>query len=137
MTERITRRRALELLGTSAAVATITGPAFAQPAEAPPVFPKGAVIRTVLRDYPPGELAGGATLFHEHMQLAQDFGAKFGAATAAARAANGLPPAAGRGGAGAPPGPDIMHDVDLMSAEVAAARRDGNLACIVDAGHPD
>ena len=30
-----------------------------------------------------------------------------------------------------------MHDVDLMSAEVSAAKRDGNLACIVDAGHPD
>jgi phosphotriesterase-related protein len=30
-----------------------------------------------------------------------------------------------------------MRDVDLMSAEVANAKRDGNLACIVDAGHPD
>jgi phosphotriesterase-related protein len=30
-----------------------------------------------------------------------------------------------------------MRDVDLMSAEVADAKRDGNLACIVDAGHPD
>ena len=30
-----------------------------------------------------------------------------------------------------------MHDVDLMSAEVATARRDGSIACIVDAGHPD
>ena len=133
----MTRRRALELLGTSAAAAAVSGPVFGQPAGAP-AFPKGSVIRTILRDYPPEELAGGATLFHEHMQLARDFGAKFGAATAAARAANGLPPAPGRGGgAGAPPGPDIMHDVDLMSAEVSAAKRDGNLACIVDAGHPD
>ncbi len=140
MMERLTRRRALQLIGTSAAAAAVTGPAFGQQAGAPPVFPKGAVIRSVLRDYPPGELAGGVTLFHEHMQLSQDFGAKFGAATAAARAANGLPPAPGRGGAGqagAPPGPDIMHDVDLMSAEVTAAKRDGNIACIVDAGHPD
>ena len=138
MTNRMTRRQALALLGTNAAAAAMTGRVFAQPAGAAPTFPKGSVIRTVLRDYAPEELAGGATLFHEHMQLAADFGAKFGAATAAARAANGLPPAPGRGGgAGAPPGPDIMHDVDLMSAEVSTARRDGNIACIVDAGHPD
>jgi phosphotriesterase-related protein len=80
-------------------------------------------------------LAGGATLFHEHMQLAPDFNARFAAATAAARAANGLPPLPGRGGAGRG-GPDIMHDVDLMSAEVAKTGSDG-VACIVDAGHPD
>ncbi len=62
-----------------------------------PTFPKGAIIRTLLKDYAPEELAGGATLFHEHMQLAPDFNAKFAAATAAARAANGLPPANPRG----------------------------------------
>jgi phosphotriesterase-related protein len=104
-----------------------------------PTFPKGAVIRTVLKDYEPGELAGGATLFHEHMQLAPDFNAKFGAATAAARAANGLPPAPARGGGGGgrgPAGPDIMHNADLMAAEVAKTRSDG-VACIVDGGHAD
>lgn len=141
MTNRMTRRQALEWLGTGAAAVMAAGRVSAQPAAASLTFPKGSVIRTILRDYAPEELAGGATLFHEHMQLAPDFGAKFGAATAAARAANGLPPAPARGGgagrAGAPPGPDIMHDVDLMSAEVATARRDGNIACIVDAGHPD
>ena len=99
----MTRRQVLELLGTSAAAAAVAGPAFAQPAGTSPTFPKGAVIRTILKDYAPEELAGGATLFHEHMQLAADFGAKFGAATAAARAANGLPPAAGRGGGQAVP----------------------------------
>jgi phosphotriesterase-related protein len=130
----LTRRDVLELLGAGALASAFPSAASAQA----PAFPKGAIIRTILKDYAPEDLAGGATLFHEHMQLARDFGAKFGAATAAARAANGLPPAPGRGGgAGAPPGPDIMHDVDLMSAEVSAARRDGNLACIVDAGHPD
>ena len=118
---RLTRREALELLGMTAAAAALPQAAGAQ-TPAPPTFPKGAVIRTVLKDYAPEELAGGATLFHEHMQLAPDFGAKFAAATAAARAANGLPPAPARGGGagrgGAPPRPDIMHDVDLMSAEV-------------------
>jgi len=104
-----------------------------------PTFPKGAIIRTVLKDYAPEELAGGATLFHEHMQLAPDFNAKFAAATAAARAANGLPPLPARGGnrAGGPPPPDIMHNVDLMSAEVVKAKTEGNIACIVDGGHPD
>ena len=49
-----TRRAALELLGMSAAAAVPSG-AFAQA----PAFPNGAVIRTVLKDYAPEELAGG------------------------------------------------------------------------------
>jgi phosphotriesterase-related protein len=79
----------------------------------------------------------GATLFHEHLQLAPDFSEKFAAANAAVRAANGLPPAPARGGrGGGPPVPDIMRSVDLMSAEVTKAKEAG-VACIVDAGHPD
>src|SRR5712691_5706765 len=114
----LTRRQALSVLGWSAAAAALPQGLFAQT----PAFPKGAIIRTILKDYAPEDLAGGATLFHEHMQLAPDFNVKFGAATAAARAANGLPPAPPRGGgapkggapaAPAPPPPDIMHDVDL------------------------
>ena len=137
----MTRREALELLGMTAAAAALPPAAFAQTA-AKPAFPKGAIIRTVLKDYAPEELAGGATLFHEHFQLAADFGAKFGAATAAARAANGLPPAPARGGgpgrgAGAPAPPDIMHDVDLMTAEVKKAASEGTIACIVEAGHAE
>jgi phosphotriesterase-related protein len=132
--QRVTRRRALQVLGIGAVTAAAPRGLFAQE----PTFPKGAIIRTILKDYAPEELAGGATLFHEHMQLAPDFNAKFAAATAAARAANGLPPLPGRGGAGrgGPPPPDIMHDVDLMSAEVAKTKSDG-VACIVDGGHPD
>src|ERR1043166_3898608 len=119
----VSRRQMLEVLGLSAAAAAFPKGLFAQT----PTFPKGAIIRTLLKDYAPEELAGGATLFHEHMQLAPDFNAKFGAATAAARAANGLPPAPGRGGGpggkggdgkAGPPPPDIMHNVDLMSEEV-------------------
>jgi phosphotriesterase-related protein len=137
----MTRREALELLGMTAAAAAAPLTGFAQTA-AKPAFPKGAIIRTVLKDYAPEELAGGATLFHEHFQLAADFGAKFGAATAAARAANGLPPAPARGGgpgrgAGTPAPPDIMHDVDLMTAEVKKAATEGTIACIVEAGHAE
>jgi len=134
LTKCLTRRQGLKLLGISAAAA-VPRAIWAQE----PTFPKGAIIRTVLRDYAPEELAGGATLFHEHLQLAPDFNARFAAAAAAARAANGLPPLPGRGGAGrggAPAGPDIMHNVDLMAAEVANTKREG-VACIVDAGHAD
>jgi phosphotriesterase-related protein len=137
----LTRRQVFEALGITAAAAAIPRSIFAQE----PEFPKGAIIRTLLKDYAPEELAGGATLFHEHMQLAPDFNAKFAAASAAARAANGLPPAPARGGgapkgggkgpAAAPP-PDIMHNVDLMAEEVAKTKSAG-VACIVDAGHPD
>jgi phosphotriesterase-related protein len=131
----MSRRAALELLGMSVAAAAIPRAALAQ---APAlVFPKGAIIRTLFKDYAPEELAGGATLFHEHMSLGPDFNARFRAAAAAVRAANGLPPLAGRGGGPpASPGPDPMRDVDLMSEELAAAKREG-VACIVDAGHPD
>jgi phosphotriesterase-related protein len=132
LTQGVTRRRAIELLGIGAAGAAVPKRLSAQE----PTFPKGAIIRAILKDYAPEELAGGATLFHEHMQLAPDFNAKFAAATAAARAANGLPAPPARGGGRGPAGPDIMHSVDLMSAEVANTKRDG-VACIVDAGHPD
>ena len=36
----------------------------------------------------------------------------------------------------AAPPPDLMHDLELMSAEMRAAAKDG-VACIVDGGHPD
>jgi phosphotriesterase-related protein len=138
LSQRWTRRQAFRVLGMSAAAAALPKGVFAQA----PIFPKGAIIRTILRDYAPEELAGGATLFHEHMQLAPDFTARFAAATAAARAANGLPPLPPRGGGGgnrggaAPAGPDIMRDVDLMSAEVAKTKIEG-VVCIVDGGHAD
>ncbi len=147
----ITRREALELLGISAVAAALPRGAFAQA----PTFPKGGVIRTILKDYAPEELAGGATLFHEHMSLAPDFMSRFTAATAATRAANGSPAGARAGGAGGaagaapgaggagrvggpppPSGPDPMRDADLMSEELRIAKREG-IACIVDAGHPD
>ena len=130
----MTRRQTLEMFGAGVAAAVVPRCLFGQA----PAFPKGAIIRTILKDYAPEELAGGVTLFHEHLQLAPDFSARFGAAAAAARAANGLPPIPPRPGGAAPPaGPDIMHDVDLMSAELTKAAREGNIACIVDAGHKE
>src|SRR6188472_165456 len=92
----INRRQALGILGIGAATTALPGLGFAQS----PSFPKGAVIRTILKDYAPEDLAGGATLFHEHMQLAPDFNAKFSAAGNAVRVANGLQPNPARGGGG-------------------------------------
>ncbi len=133
------RRDALKVLGMGAAAAALPELVSAQS----PQFPKGAIIRTILKDYAPDELAGGATLFHEHLQLATDFNQKFFAATAAARAANGLPPAPARGGGPGrananppPPQAALTQDVDVVVAEVNKARQEGNIACIVEAGHP-
>jgi len=56
----MSRRVALELLGMSVAAAALPESAFAQ---APPsVFPRGAIIRTLLKDYAPDELGGQSAL---------------------------------------------------------------------------
>lgn len=125
----LTRRDALQLVAGAAAVAALGSSASAQA----PAFPKGAVIRTLFKDYAPEELAGGATLFHEHLSLGTDFGDKFRAASAAVLAAQGLPTNQAAGPPPAPAGPDPMRDVDLMAEELRAAQRDG-VACLVDAG---
>jgi phosphotriesterase-related protein len=149
----ITRRQAIELIAMTAAAAV---PSVTAAQQRGADFPKGAVIRALLKDYAPEELAGGATLFHEHMSLGADFNQRFSAASAAARALNGPPPAplgtppaaprAGGGGAApggaraagpaAPAGPNPMSDVSLMARELVDAKNEG-VACIVDGGHPD
>jgi phosphotriesterase-related protein len=125
----LTRREALQLVGGAAAAAALGSSASAQA----PAFPKGAVIRTLFKDYAPEELAGGATLFHEHLSLGADFGEKFRAASAAVLAAQGLPTGNAAAPPPPPPGADPMRDVDLMTEELRAAQRDG-VACLVDAG---
>ena len=97
---RLTRREALSVLGLAAAAAALPGSAA--------TFPKGAIIRTVLKDYAPDELAGGATLFHEHMSLASDFmtrWTRFAFETRAASAARSgqTVPAVPGGRGGVPP----------------------------------
>jgi phosphotriesterase-related protein len=126
-TTRWTRREFLELLGIGSAVAAIPAPSSA----AGPLFPKGAVIRTVLKDYAPDELAGSAVLLHEHMSLALDFLTRFASYSAATAAANGTPYRAN-----APVELSFMQDIDLMADELKAAKQEG-VGCIVDGGHPD
>src|SRR5262249_45008608 len=113
-------------LGAGAAAVSLPGVSRADIA-----FPKGAVIRTVLKDVMPESLAGGATLFHEHMALASDFMPRWMAASRAT---------SGRGGA-TPPAPAassafFMEDLDLMTEELKTAATEG-VACIADGGHPD
>jgi hypothetical protein len=62
---RPTRRHALMLFGGGAAALSQR---LVLASKAPP-FPKGAVIRTVLKDVSPG-LITGETLFHEHLSVA-------------------------------------------------------------------
>lgn len=146
-----TRRDVLGMVGLGAAAAAL--PKFASAVA--PTFPKGAVIRTILKDYAPEEFAGAATVFHEHMSFAEDFMPRWAAASMATRAINGPPVsaggaggtgragaasgAAGRGTVAAPPapsGPFFMKDLDLMTEEMTIAKREG-IGLIVDAGHPD
>jgi phosphotriesterase-related protein len=88
-------------------------------------LPRGAIIRTLLKDISPDTIAG-ATLFHEHLSIDMSL------ITSPGRYA--VPPPPGRGAA--PAGPPPSADVDLMVEEVKAAAQDG-VSCIVDGGHPD
>ena len=116
---RMTRRETLALLGAAGGAGlagswgTGTGAlaAFRQaPAPSAPTasFPKGAVIRTLLKDLPPEALSGGPVLFHEHLSMH-------------------YPPQVKE---------HFTDDVSMMVDEVRAAGKDG-IACIVDGGHPD
>jgi phosphotriesterase-related protein len=129
-----TRREALGMLGIGAAAAALPRVASAEPS-----FPEGAVIRTILKDYRPEELRGGATLFHEHMSLAPDFLLRFRQYAAEAQAVNrppNVPQSAGEGAAVPPPDLSFMRDLDLLAEELAIAKREG-IVCIVDGGHSD
>jgi len=119
------RREALRVLGGGLVAGAAGGAAEAAP------FPKGAVIRTVLKDLAPGELTGGATLFHEHMSLSPDFMPKWMSLFRAMTGRTAAPAAST-----APPPSFFMQDADLMTEEMRAAARDG-VVCIVDQGHPD
>jgi phosphotriesterase-related protein len=126
----LTRRDALQMVGLGA-LALVVAPSAAR-AQAP-TFAKGAVIRTLFKDYAPEELADGATLFHEHLSLGADFSDRFRAASQAVLAAQGISvPATGTAPPPPAPGPDPMRNVELMAQELRDARRDG-VACIVDA----
>src|SRR2546422_5307401 len=74
---RLSRREAINLLGVGAGLGLVTAlrqeaglaAASGQPAATKVIFPKGAIIRTVLKDVSPEALGTGATLFHDHVSL--------------------------------------------------------------------
>ena len=79
-------------------------------------FPDGAIIRTLLRDVTPDELAGGSTLFHEHLSIGDPRPPWLPALES--------------------PEPSFTADLDLMADEVNATARDG-VSCIVNGGTRD
>jgi phosphotriesterase-related protein len=89
----------------------------------PLTFPKGAIIRTLLKDVPPEALASGATMFHEHVignymspsAPSTPYGAQV---TAPAQGARGLSAA--------------ETSIDLMVEELRQSAKDG-VRAIVDA----
>ena len=77
-----------------------------------------AIIRTMLKDVAPSELANKATLFHEHISSMGWQLPKPGYAYASSRPRN------------------FREDIDYQVEEVRLAGLEG-IACIVDGGHPD
>jgi phosphotriesterase-related protein len=114
----IGRRQAMGVLGIAAAGGVVSWAGHeaellaavfqSAPRPASVAFPRGAIIRTLLKDVPPESLAGGPTLFHEHLSINLSANSK----------------------------PHYTADVAMMVEEARAALKDG-LACIVDGGHAD
>jgi phosphotriesterase-related protein len=122
------RRDIIRLLGASAAAAWAHSLGAA---ERQLRLPSGAVIRTVLKDVPPEALAGGATLFHEHLSLGPDFMPKVMSLFRTLLGPDAvLPPLA------PPEQQRLMEDLNVMVEEMRAAAGEG-VACLVDAGRPD
>ena len=118
----LTRREAIGLLGASAGFGLLSSTgrfggsalaAQASPAARQISFPRGAIIRTILKDIPPETLANGATLFHEHLD---------GVYSRDTRQLKLPPPSAA--------------DIAPVVADVKEAAKQG-VVCIVDGGHPD
>lgn len=118
---RLSRRELMRLLGMGAGFGIASAfrdggdlaAAVLQPGSAARkvTFPKGSIIRTLLKDLSPDDVKG-ATLIHEHMSLT-----------------NWRDPATSRQRR-------FLEDVDFIVEEMQAARKDG-IGCIVDGGHPE
>jgi phosphotriesterase-related protein len=100
------RRQALGLLGIGA-VAGLADRRELFAAQAPPAIPRGAIIRTLLKDVAPESITGPA-LFHEHLSMRYPLGIT----------------------------EHFTDDVAMMVEEARGARADG-IALIVDGGHAD
>lgn len=80
---RLNRREALGMLGMGAGLGLLSigrgraglsaSPLLGSTAGRAPRIPKGAIIRTILKDVSPDGLGTGAVLFHEHMSFDSSF----------------------------------------------------------------
>ena len=121
---RLSRREAMNLLGAGAGLGFVTAfqqesdlwAASAQAASTKVTFPKGAIVRTILKDVSPDALGSGATLFHDHVSLSSP--------------RPYAPPSK------EPVKPQWLEDVASVVEEVKAARKDG-VTCIVSGGTRD
>ena len=118
----ISRRQALGLLGAAGGVGLLTalranagapqaGGWLAAKGASSVTFPKGAIIRTCLKDVPPDALGSGATMIHEHISLPYSPGPPGAAAPPAGQAAAGPAP------------PEVS--VELMVEELRQSAKDG------------
>ena len=129
---RLSRREALGLLGVGAGLGLVStfrgeaeaaaGAIQAASATARSPIPRGAIIRTILKDLSPDALGNGSILFHEHMSFGRSFFERM-------RPPNAPKPTT-------PTPPSYLEDVDLITEEVRASGKDG-VGCIVDGGHRD
>ena len=123
LARRLSRRDAINLLGIGAGLGLVAGwrheaepaAAFAQPASKVAI-PKGAIIRTVLKDVSPDALGSRATLFHDHISLTSP-------------RPYAPPPKQ-------PVQPQWLENVEAVVEEVKAAAKDG-ISCIVTGGTRD
>jgi phosphotriesterase-related protein len=120
----LTRREAVRLVGLGAGwlavlpKADLAATAHPDQTIGTAAFPRGAVIRTVLKDMRPALVGNsGAIMFHEHLSLT----------TAGVRKRVPTVP---------PNEPYFTENTKLMIDEIKAAMKSG-LACAVDAGHAD
>lgn len=129
---RLNRRDALGLIGAGAGLGLIAATKGVQnlwaASQAPAAaagrnqIPRGAIIRTILKDLSPEGLGNGAILFHEHMSFDRTFFERM-------RPPNAPKPTT-------PTPPSYLEDVDLITEEVKASGKEG-VGCIVDGGHKD
>lgn len=121
---RMSRRLAIRLLGVGSGLGLFSAARPATNLLAVPwqaaasgarkvTFPRGAIIRTILKDLPPEALANGTALFHEHLD---------GVYARDTRQLTLPPPSSA--------------DITPVIADIKEAMKNG-LVCIVDGGHPD